>query len=83
MPILFFILSFCVGVVAGFMSFSQGSIFRTAKGQILTFIFTSSGFACIMWAFFSYGWKIGLIEIFVVFGGSRLGQSIVEGLARR
>jgi len=76
MPWIYYILTFCFAIPTGFFLFSRGAIFSRASGQILQGVFSLICFSFIISAFWNYGWKIGIIEIFIIFGGANVGLSI-------
>lgn len=78
MPWTYFILTFLFAVVSGFALFSRGSFFRSITGQVVQGILSITCFAFIGWAFWDYGWKVGVIEIFVIFTGSNVGLSLLR-----
>jgi hypothetical protein len=83
MPFLYFALTFCFAIPAGFLAFSRGAIFRRTSGQILVGLFTVPCFGFIGWAFWHFGWKAGIAEVIIIFSGANVGQTILEYLANR
>jgi hypothetical protein len=83
MPWLYFSLSFVLGVITGFALFSHGSFYRGFAGQVFQGVLSIAGFALIICAFWRYGWKVGVIEIFVVFGASNVGLSLFRYFWKR
>ena len=83
MPWIYFTLTFLFAILAGFAAFSRGGVFRRASGQILQGVLSLVCFAFIGWAFWRYGWKIGLVEVPVIFIGAAVGQSIITALIHR
>lgn len=83
MPWTFLILTFIFAVPTGFALFSEGAFFRSSLGQIIQGILSIICFGLIGWAFWQYGWKIGLLEIVVIFTGSNVGLSIFKSMHRR
>ena len=62
--------------------FSRGSFFHSAAGLIVQNILSILCFAFIGWAFWHYGWQIGLFHVVVVVVGSKVGLSIFNRLHR-
>ena len=83
MPWLYFALTFVASVIAGLALFSRGAVLRTTGGQVIQGILSLICFGTIAWAFWHYGWKVGLAQVFVVFIGANVGQSVLKSLARR
>jgi hypothetical protein len=83
MPWPYLILTFIFAVPTGFALFSQGAFFHSAAGQVIQGILSMICFGFIGWAFWQYGWKIGLLEVFVIFVGSNVGLSILMNMQRR
>ena len=77
---LFICATFVISVIAGFVNFSQGSLFNRPSGKILQGILSIGCFGFVGWAFWEYGWKIGILELVVVFVGANVGLSILNKL---
>ena len=75
MPWTFLIASFALGAVTGFATFSQGRFFGyTVAGKAIQGLLGIACFGAVIMGFWQYGWKIGLLEIFVVFAGSAVSS---------
>jgi ABC-type uncharacterized transport system permease subunit len=81
-PWLYFLLTLPVAIITGFAAFSRGAVFQRAAGQIIQGVLSIICFGFIVWAFWHYGWKAGLAELFVVFIGANIGQLILNSVAR-
>ena len=80
---LYFILTLPVAIITGFAIFSQGALYRRAAGQILQGVLSIICFGFVGWAFWHYGWKAGIAELFLIFIGANIGQSIFRSLMQR
>lgn len=78
MPWLYIILSCVAGIITGFAVFSRGSIFAQAVGVGIQGVLSLGCFGLIGWAFWEFGFWVGLLELFVVFCGTSIGQRIVS-----
>lgn len=78
-----FLITFPIAVVNGFGAFSQGSFWRGTFGQIITGTMSIICFGLIIYSFWQLGWKSGIVEILVVFGGANIGLSIYNRLRTR
>ena len=76
---LFLSLSFLLGTITGFFVFAYAGLL----GQIAQGLLSIACFIMIIAAFWLYGWKIGLVDLFVVFGGSNLGLSLFKYFVRK
>ena len=76
---LFLSFSFLLGTITGFFVFGYAGLF----GQIAQGLLSIACFVTIIAAFWLYGWKIGLVDLFVVFGGSNLGLSLFKYLVKK
>ena len=83
MPWTYFALTFIAAIVAGFTLLGRGAVFRTAAGQVIQGLVSLVCFGFIAWAFWHYGWRVGLAELFVIFIGANVGQSILNSFVRR
>lgn len=83
MPWSLFLITFPIAIINGFGAFSQGSFWRGAIGQVITGVLSLLCFGLVGYAFWRFGWKAGLVEILVVFGGANIGLSIYNRLRAR
>lgn len=83
MPWLYFSLSFLLGAVTGFAVFSHGSFYRSLAGQVVQGVLSIGCFALVICAFWRFGWKVGVIEILVIFGASNVGLSLFRYFWKR
>ena len=78
MPWIYLILTFLFAIFTGFALFSRGAIFQTASGQLIQSGLSLICFGFIGWAFWNYGWKVGLLEIAILFTALVLGSSFAR-----
>lgn len=83
MPWIFLIGSAVLGTLTGFVSFSKGAIHNSPVGRAAQGILSIASLSLIVIAFFRFGWKIGLLEILVIFGSSNMGLSTLNSMSRR
>jgi hypothetical protein len=82
MPWKYIIATFIFSIPTGFLLFSKGSISSSPMGQRIQEIMSIICFGFIIFAFWCYGWKIGLLEMLVIFIGANIGLSILVTLKR-
>ena len=82
MPWGLFLFTLLLAIVTMFWTFSMGAFFTSAVGQVLGGVLSLICFALICYAFWQYGWKVGLAQIAIVFGGSNIGLSIYDRIRR-
>jgi len=83
MPWLFLSLSLLLGAVTGFAVFSRGAFYSSLAGQVVQGVLSIACFALIVLAFWRHGWKIGVAEVLVIFGGANIGLSLFKHLVRK
>ena len=83
LPWSYFAATLMLALAWGFVTLCRGEVFLRPSGQMVQIVL---GLACLgvnAWAFWRYGWKIGLVEVFVISVGATTGRSIVTGLIHR
>ena len=75
--------SLVLGVITGVALFSHGSFFHSMGGQIAQGILSLVCFALVVIAFWKCGWKIGLLEVFLILVASNIGLSIFKFVTKR
>jgi hypothetical protein len=55
-----------LGGITGFADFSEGAFFRGPGGQIMQGVLSIVCFTLVGAAFWRFGWKIGLLDLFFV-----------------
>ena len=83
MPWVFLCLSFLLGAVTGFAVFSQGAFYHSLAGQVVQGVLSIGCFALMVAAFWIYGWKIGVLEVIVIFAASNVGLSVFRYFRNR
>lgn len=73
-----FVLGVVTGVVVFSADFSWGPV-----GQIIQGLFSIGCFALVAAAFWRFGWKIGLLDLFLVFVAGNVGLSIYTHFRKR
>jgi hypothetical protein len=53
-----------LGAITGFVSVSEGAFFRALEGQIVQGMLSIGCFTLVAAAFWRFGWKIGLLNLF-------------------
>jgi uncharacterized membrane protein SpoIIM required for sporulation len=56
-----------IGAITGFMSVSDGELFCGFAGQVAHGLLSIMCFALVGVAFWRFGWKVGLIDLALVF----------------
>ena len=62
-----------LGAIIGFVDFSEGAFFRGLGGQIVHGALSIACFTLVGAAFWRFGWKIGLLDLFLVLIASNVG----------
>ena len=65
-----------LGAITGFLEFSKGRLFKTLGGQIVHGMVSIACFVLEGVAFWRFGWKIGLLDFFLVIVGSNIGLAL-------
>lgn len=76
MLFLFIGITVILGMITRFADFNEGGFFRTLGGQI---VHGAISFACLVLvgvAFWLFGWKIGLLDFFLVIIAANVGLSL-------
>lgn len=81
-PYIYLIISFIIGNVNGLLIFSRGSLFMTLPGLAAQSILSTVCIILIAYAFWQYGWVIGLLELFIVLIGGNIGRGTLNILRR-
>jgi len=80
---IFLSVSIVASAVTGFAVHSEGSFFSRIPGQIVQGFLCLVSLAMIIAAFWIYNWKIGILEIVVIFAGSNSGLLLYRYLRKR
>jgi len=68
--------------MTGFALVSQGVIFHSIGGQITQGVLSRVCFELVVVAFWKCGWKIGLLEIFLILVATNIGHSVFKSMNR-
>jgi hypothetical protein len=72
-----------LGVIIGFADFSQGEFFWGFGGQIVHGMLSIACFTLVGAAFWRFGWKIGLLDLLLVFIASHVGLKLNGNLSKK
>jgi len=56
-----------IGAITGFVFFSEGEFFRGVAGQVVHGLLSIGCFALVGVAFWRFGWKVGVIDLALLF----------------
>jgi hypothetical protein len=65
--------TFIIGVITEFVFFNEGELFHAVAGQILNGLLSIVCFALVGVAFWRFGWKVGVINLALLFMASNVG----------
>ena len=65
-----------LGMITGFADLNKGGFFRTLGGQIVQGLISIACFILVGVAFWRFGWKIGLLDLFLVIIAANAGPSL-------
>ena len=65
-----------LGAITGFVELNKGAFFRALGGQIVQGLLSIACFTLVGVAFWRFGWKIGLLDFFLVIAGSNVGLAL-------
>jgi uncharacterized membrane protein SpoIIM required for sporulation len=65
-----------LGAITGFVDFSEGAFFQGLGGQIVHGMLSIACLTLVGAAFWRFGWKIGLLDLLLVFIASNVGQRL-------
>jgi len=71
-----------LGAITGFVDFSERAFLGEIGGQIAHGVLIMACFTLVGAAFWFFGWKIGLLDLLVVFIASNLGLTL-QGYFRK
>jgi hypothetical protein len=72
-----------LGAITGFADSSEGEFFRGLGGQIMQGVFSIACFTLVGAAFWGFGWKIGLLDLLLVFIASNVGLTVATYFSKR
>jgi hypothetical protein len=65
-----------LGAITGFAGFSKGVFFRTLGGQFVHGVLSIICLGLVGVAFWRFGWRIGLLDFFLVIISANLGLAV-------
>jgi uncharacterized membrane protein SpoIIM required for sporulation len=65
-----------LGMITGFADLTKGGFFRTFGGQIVHGILSIACLVLVGVAFWRFGWKIGLLDLFLVIIAANAGPTL-------
>ena len=65
-----------LGMITGFADLNKGGFFRTFGGQIVHGILSIACLVLVGVAFWRFGWKIGLLDLFLVIIAANAGPTL-------
>jgi hypothetical protein len=71
-----------LGAITGFVDFSEGALFRGLGGQIVQGMLSIACLILVGAAFWRFGWKIGLLDLLLVFIASNVGLRLPKYLRK-
>jgi hypothetical protein len=72
-----------LGAITGFADFSEGAFFWGLGGQIVHGMLSIACFTLVGAAFWRFGWKIGLLDLLLVFIASHVGLKLNGNLSKK
>lgn len=72
-----------LGAITGFAVFSEGGFWWGLAGQVVQGLLCIGCFALVGISFWHFGWKIGVLNLFLVFVAGNIGLSSYRYLRRR
>ena len=72
-----------IGAITGFVFFNEGELFNGVAGQVLHGLFSIVCFALVGVAFLRFGWKIGVVDLTLVFIVSNASLSFCRYFRKR
>ena len=65
-----------LGAITGFVELSKGAFFRRLGGQIVQGVLSIACFVLVGFAFWRFGWKIGLLDLLLVIIATNVGLAL-------
>jgi hypothetical protein len=62
-----------IGTITGFVFFNEGDLFHGVAGQVLHGLLSIVCFVLVGVAFWRFGWKVGVIDLALLFIASNVG----------
>jgi len=72
-----------IGLITGFVFFNEGELFHGVAGQVLHGLLSIICFALVGVAFWRFGWKVGVIDLALLFIASNVGLTFYTYVRKR
>ena len=72
-----------LGVFIGFTDFSEGAFFWGLGGEIVQGVLSIACFTLVGAALWRFGWKIGLLDLLLVFIASNVGLTVHRHFSKK
>lgn len=72
-----------IGLITGFVFFNEGDLFHGVAGQVLHGLLSIVCFALVGVAFWRFGWKVGVIDLALLFIASNVGITFYTYVRKR
>jgi hypothetical protein len=72
-----------IGLITGFVFFNEGDLFHGVAGQVLHGLVSIVCFALVGVAFWRFGWKVGVIDLALLFITSNAGLMFYTYVRKR
>ena len=72
-----------IGLITGFVFFNEGDLFHGVAGQVLHGLLSIVCFALVGVAFWRFGWKVGVIDLALLFIASNVGLTFYTYVRKR
>ena len=72
-----------IGTITGFVFFNEGELFHGVAGQVLNGLLNIICFALVGVAFWRFGWKVGVIDLALLFITSNIALTFYTYVRKR
>ena len=72
-----------IGTITGFVFFNEGDLLHGVPGQVLHGLLSIICFALVGVAFWRFGWKLGVIDLALLFIASKVGLTFYRYVRKR
>ena len=72
-----------IGTITGFVFFNESDLFHGVAGQVLHGLLSIVCFALVGVAFWRFGWKVGVIDLALLFIASNVGLTFYRYVRKR
>jgi hypothetical protein len=67
-----------LSAIVGFFELGKGAFFKTLRGQTIQGMLSVACFMLVGVTFWRFGWRIGLLDLFLVIVGSTIGLALPD-----